>query len=730
VSFLSGLFLWALPLAAIPLVIHLLHRRRRQVVRWGAMQLLLESVPSKRRIWHLNDILLLIVRTLAIAAVVLAFARPQLRSGLLTGKGPGRDVIFIVDSSLSTSRLQAGVPVFDKIREKTRETLDRLDAGDQVRLMTAASIPQWLEGKAAGEPATHQQVRERLSRLKPTLAAADMPACVQAAILSDPPLEAAGRLIVIVTDGTAHGWSVESSAPWQAIREMASHATVPTAVNVVVAGNTNSPFSNLSIEKLSTNRTRLAVGELFAVTARVRNTGDLRREATVLKWDLDGQATGESQVAALEPGQSSDVVFETACDQAGVFLLSGRLGRDDDLAGDDTASIVVDSLDRLPILVCRSDAELQRPASQPDFLKAALGRGPEGSRGDYSASVFEPTFVDIDALATSDLSQYRCIVLEDVLPPSAEVVDRLFDFTARGGGLWMILGENATPEQFNSVVFRDGGGLVPLALGPRVKAGDDRNSYFTIHPPEGVHPATILLGDTERLDIDDVRISQHWQLSIPEAADELSVLLETGDGSPLAVEHFSGEGRIIVQGLPNGPAWSNLALCQVFVPLVHEWIWYLTQPTAISHNLDPGEPIVLSPPAGIGKKQAQVVTPLDEKATVALKTGSESRFRDTAFPGTYSATVSSTEGPSQRIPFTVRRDPEESRLTPLSTAQIATVSQWGGLRFLADGLTLPDGVKNPVRYQPFSSYLLVCLAILFFVELVGTHLLTRRRFAC
>ncbi len=167
------------------------------------------------------------------------------------------------------------------------------------------------------------------------------------------------------------------------------------------------------------------------------------------------------------------------------------------------------------------------------------------------------------------------------------------------------------------------------------------------------------------------------------------------------MEHFSGEGRIIVQGLPDSTAWSNLPLCQVYVPLVHEWMWYLTQPTAISHNLDPGEPIVVTGPAGVGNKQAQVVTPLEEKETVALKSGSESRFRQTVFPGNYVATVTTTDGPGQRIPFEVRRDPEESRLTPLSAAQIASVSQSGGLRFLSDGLTLPEGVKNPVRYQPY-----------------------------
>ena len=164
------------------------------------------------------------------------------------------------------------------------------------------------------------------------------------------------------------------------------------------------------------NRTRLAVGEPFAVTARVRNTGDVPREATVLKWDLDGQPTGESQVAALEPVSRATSCSRRPAIRREFFCCPARLAREDDLPGDNAASIVVESLDRLPILVCRSDADLQRPASQPDFLKAALGRGPEGSRGDYSASVFEPTFVGVDALATSDFSQYRCIVLEDVLP--------------------------------------------------------------------------------------------------------------------------------------------------------------------------------------------------------------------------------------------------------------------------------------------------------------------------
>jgi hypothetical protein len=729
-SFLSSLFLWALPLAAVPIVIHLLHRRRRQVVRWGAMQLLLESAPRKRRIWQINDLLLMILRALAVAAVILAFSRPQVRSGLLSGRSPGRDVILIVDASLSTGRLHAGVPVFDKIRQTAREAIDHLDASDHVRLMLAASAPHWLGGDAAVAVARDEIVKQ-LSAIKPTLAAADMPACVQSALLSEAPADATSRMIVVVTDGAAHGWNADAGPRWEAVREIATHASIPTSISVVAAEKSKSPFANLSIEKLATNRTRVAVGESFAVTARVRNTGDVAREATSLKWEIDGQPAGESPVVALEPGQSSDVTFELAYDQPGAFSLTGRLGRDDDLPGDNATSIVVESIDRLPILVCRREADLERPPSQPDFLKAALGRGPEGPRSDYSISIFEPTFIGLDALAGSDLSQYRCVILDDVLPKSSEAVDRLFDFAAKGGGVWLILGEHVTAEQFNATVFRDGNGLVPLTLGQRLKAGDDRGSFFTVHPPEGTHPATVLLGDTERLDIDDVRISQHWQLSTPDSADDAAVLLETGDGAPLAVEHFAGEGRIIVLGMPTDTAWSNLSICQVFVPLVQEWVWYLTQPTATNYNLDPGAPIVLSSQRAARQKNAQIRTPLGQTATLATdKTGgSELRYRETVFPGNYLMTFAATDAPGLRIPFSVRRDPQESQLTPLSAEQIAALTKGGGLQFTTDVLHLPENPTKSIRYTPFWGYLVGLVAVLFLAELVCTHLLTKRRSA-
>ena len=125
-------------------------------------------------------------------------------------------------------------------------------------------------------------------------------------------------------------------------------------------------------------------------------------------------------------------------------------------------------------------------------------------------------------------------------------------------------------------------------------------------------------------------------------------------------------------------------------------------------------------------------TPLDETVTPVADPagGNEPRYRETVFPGNYLVTVTSADGTGQQVPFCVRRDPDESRLAPLSAEQIAAVTKWGGLRFNTDPLSLAEGASKPIRYRPFWNYLLGLVALLFVAEVVCTHLLTKRRSAC
>ncbi len=141
-SFLSGIFLWALPLAAAPVVIHMLHRRRRLTIKWGAMQFLLEAATRRRRMWRVEDLLLMLLRAALLALFVFALARPLLSSAG-GGSGP-RDVIIVLDTSMSTARKVDRQEVFARQLAKCDELLGELREGDFVRVLTASSTPKWL----------------------------------------------------------------------------------------------------------------------------------------------------------------------------------------------------------------------------------------------------------------------------------------------------------------------------------------------------------------------------------------------------------------------------------------------------------------------------------------------------------------------------------------------------------------------------------------------------------
>src|ERR1051325_2415241 len=103
VSFLNGAFLSGLSLVSIPIIIHLLQRRRFQVVKWGAMEFLRLSQRNRSRRLMIEQLLLLLIRCRIIAAVVLAVCRPIVRLGgmpIVRARGQVH-AILILDNSYS-----------------------------------------------------------------------------------------------------------------------------------------------------------------------------------------------------------------------------------------------------------------------------------------------------------------------------------------------------------------------------------------------------------------------------------------------------------------------------------------------------------------------------------------------------------------------------------------------------------------------------------------------------
>src|SRR5262245_35849212 len=97
---LNTWMLFGLVALLIPPLIHLLNRRRYDVVDWGAMQFLQVSETTRRRLL-IEEILLMLLRMGLIAVLVLALAAPHATSSFFeqVGGRPNRDVVLVVDGS-------------------------------------------------------------------------------------------------------------------------------------------------------------------------------------------------------------------------------------------------------------------------------------------------------------------------------------------------------------------------------------------------------------------------------------------------------------------------------------------------------------------------------------------------------------------------------------------------------------------------------------------------------
>src|ERR1700722_12373733 len=95
-TFLQPFILWGLPLALLPVLIHLLNRMRYRTQRWAAMSFLFSANRASTRYAKLRQFLLLACRMLALLALILAIARPLAGGWLGWALSPSPDVILVL----------------------------------------------------------------------------------------------------------------------------------------------------------------------------------------------------------------------------------------------------------------------------------------------------------------------------------------------------------------------------------------------------------------------------------------------------------------------------------------------------------------------------------------------------------------------------------------------------------------------------------------------------------
>ena len=142
-SFLNPIMLAGLVAVSVPIIIHLLNRRRFQKVVWAAMRFLKLSVEQNQRRMKIEDLILLLLRCLLLALLAVALARPAILSNTSEHFGQSKVTgIIILDNSYSMGVSDGNLTRFEKGRKAAEQALDSMPIGSATAVFLASDIVQ------------------------------------------------------------------------------------------------------------------------------------------------------------------------------------------------------------------------------------------------------------------------------------------------------------------------------------------------------------------------------------------------------------------------------------------------------------------------------------------------------------------------------------------------------------------------------------------------------------
>lgn len=211
-TFLQPWMLIALPLLALPIIIHLVHLRRHQTVPWAAMRFLLAATKMASGLSKLKQYLILAMRTLAVATLVLFASRPLISgiSGWL-GTEESQLSIVIVDRSPSM-QLKLGVSGETKQQMAIQRIQEWLSASGNSKVVCLATGYE--------EPIVDLDSQSISSdpRLEPTAMSTNIPILLDKAREHIERNNVAKATVWIASDLSDNDWRADDSS-WSVVRD-------------------------------------------------------------------------------------------------------------------------------------------------------------------------------------------------------------------------------------------------------------------------------------------------------------------------------------------------------------------------------------------------------------------------------------------------------------------------------------------------------------------------------
>ncbi len=706
-SFLNPLILIAAAGVSLPILAHLLNRYQVKQTDWAAMRFLNRSVRVRTRQLRLRDLVLLLLRCLALILLVFALARPATDSaGGLALPGERRaGVVIALDASYSMSHSDGNATRFQRGLERIDVIRQHIQPGDPVTLVLLGGENRVALRNVAYDP---DRFATALAELTPTPEPLNLDRVPKhlSALVDD--LDAHQKEVYVISDAQTQDWGRISNQQRGAFAGLGERANV---FLIPVPGGGN----NLAVTGLDLISGELRKGTVARYRATVRNCGSNPVSDIEVRCRVDGVQIDSKRIPVIAPGASETVSLFVPFHNAGPTRITAEVS-DDALPTDNVRHTVAVVRDRISVLcIDGSTGEAGRL-----IMSALLARIDGAEDKDYVVRTVQWPSYPADTLEQADIA-----VFADVPEITSEQARQLVRFVRQGNGLVWFAGDQVKTAAWNKLLDNVADALLPAKLGLAVDTRDALGVGKPLVPGMPDHTVCRPLQSLPEDLLNETRFLKRLQVEPNDTG--FSVLSLAGSRSPILLERSLGRGHVFMFTTSAQTAWNNMAHTPVFPMLMQQVVTYLAgrafeQPRVV------GDSLALSYVEEPDSSDAVFDTPSGQSLTVPVR---EHRGQYVALleksreAGFYEARVS-VQAPG--MPIAVNVDTRESDVTCLTEQELAESLQGTGLTVASNDTTLLADIAT-ARTDRSSWRLFMIAALVFLVAegLLADRVLRRNR---
>jgi len=549
--------------AAIPVILHLLNLRKLRTVEFSTLTFLKELQTTKIRRLKLRQFLLLLLRTLLIIAIVLAFSRPAMKGNIVgaVGTQARTTAVIILDNTLSMSARNEEGELLKQSKDFAVRVIDLIKEGDEVFLIQTSQLPS---------PVTESPLHDA-TMLKTLIRETEVS---QRSFSFDDAFSLTKQLLDKSqnTNKEVYFLSDFQNTSWRNRKE-STQKLFDENVRLFVA-SFSSKQSNTSLDTVAMQTTIIEQNKPITISLTARNFGEQKYDDVALSLFFNGKRVAQKNIA-LESWGSRTEIFSLSPNATG--WINGYAELESDAIDEDNRrhfSFYVP--EKISVaFVAEKETDIQFPLLA---LKAS---------DDSTQSLFDVQTIFHSQLSRVNLSSVDVLVLSNMSSISKTDAEQLLQFVRRGGGIVFFPGDNSDVSNLNSGFFE----TFKISPVQGFLRSQNTSVVSTLENIDYNHPLFSGVYENEKTKQSQQLIESPEIYSMLQrtTGKEGTTIISSQNNFSLLSEYAIGSGKLLVYSVSPTLSWSNLPLKGIFVPLVHRSVLYCAIGTEQSSTFLVGE---------------------------------------------------------------------------------------------------------------------------------------------